>query len=112
MTIPPVEGGSVVSNEQDPVKAALALLDLDVWSISSVPGVITVVRRWSDNSTDTIVILSPATSYARRDDHRARLVWSAQGTVTEVVPEARDLPAPGQPDAPREVVPERLEPDL
>lgn len=88
---------TTADGDEDPVKAALSLLDPDVWTISSTRGMITVVRRWSDDSTDTIVILSTATSYARRDDCRQRLVWSTQGRVGDTVRAVLDLPAPGRP---------------
>ena len=88
------------SADAEDVATALAMLDPDVWHIWSAPGVITIVRRWTDESADTVVLLSANTAYGRRDNAAGRLVWSRRGTATDVVRAVLDLPAPGHPDAP------------
>jgi hypothetical protein len=78
------------------ILAALLVLSQDHWVISSVPGMITATRQWSDGSQDTVLVLSPEIAYARRDDPSGRLVWHRKGPVGEVVAAAQYLnpPAP------------------
>jgi hypothetical protein len=65
-----------------------------VWRICSAPGVVTLVRHWTDDSADTVLILSEATALARRDGHAERLVWTCEGPVLEVVNAVLALPVP------------------
>lgn len=87
---------------QGRLQAALETLlaDDDRWRVTPSRGCVTVTRGWPDGSVDTLIILSPETAYARRDDAGNRQVWAVRGTVEQIVTAARDVPAPGAPDAP------------
>jgi hypothetical protein len=94
-----------VHSEQDRIAAALDQLAADQWVITPVPGmVIIATRRWSDESVDTVLILSPENTYGRRDDSAKRFVWRTKGSVEAVLRAAQDLPSPGAQDAPREPI--------
>lgn len=96
-----------VHSEQDRIAEALGVLAPDQWEITPVPGMgVTATRRWSDESLDTVLVFSPDSTYARRDDAAKRLVWKMRGTVETVLQAAQDLPPPGSPGAPTDPIPD------
>lgn len=95
-----------IHNEQERIAAALELLTPDLWVITPVQGMgIIATRQWSDESEDTVLVLSPESTYARRHDAAKRLMWQLKGSIEVVLRAVEDLPPPGSPGAPRDPVP-------
>jgi hypothetical protein len=77
------------------VVAALELLDHNVWHISSVPGLITVTRRWPDGSVDTLLMIgSTGNAHGRRDDPSGQPVWKLDGPADTVAAALNALETP------------------
>ena len=93
-------------DQQNEVVEALALLDPDVWAISSRPGIVAVVRRWTDDSTDSILLFSPESAHARREDSAGRTVWKCVGAAVDVVQAMLALAKPKDADAPSTPLPD------
>lgn len=108
----PPEDDPAVHSAQDRIATALGVLAPDQWKITPVPGMLTANRDWSDGSRDTVIVLSPDSTYARRDDHAKNLVWQTRGTVETVVKAAQDLAPPKSPGAPRDPIRDPTEPPL
>jgi hypothetical protein len=80
---------------------ALELLEPNVWTIRSVPGLITVTRGWPDDSVDALLVLgSIGAAHGRRDDSNGQLVWKLDGPADVVVTALNALLPPGTPGAP------------
>ncbi len=62
---------------------------------SPVAATVTLTRCWPDETADTVVVLSPDTTYAWRDDPRGREVERIRGSAERVIVAVRDWPAPG-----------------
>lgn len=95
---------SAKQTAQDRLTAVLeALFASDSrWRIVTSPGCVTITRGWLDGSVDTLIILSPETAHARRDDATGCQVWAAGDTVDKIITAVRELPAPFAPEAPRQ----------
>lgn len=89
------------SSAEDRLVAALeTLLDADDrWRVVPSPGCVTMTRGWPDGSVDTLVLLSPDSAYAVREDSQGRRPWSIRGKLDQIVDQARSLAAPDSPDA-------------
>ena len=55
---------------------------------------VTLTRCWREETVDTVVLLSPDTTYAWREDSRGREVERIRGTAEQVIVAVRDWPAP------------------
>jgi hypothetical protein len=81
-------------------------LDPTQWTRSTTPVMDTLLRRWSDGSLDTLIVLNPDVAHVRRDDGRGRKVKDDNGTAVEMARFIQHLPAPGTPGAPSGEVPD------
>lgn len=91
-----------LSPEDQLVAAMETLLDADDrWRVVPSPGCVTMTRGWPDGSVDTLVLLSPDSAYAVREDSQGRRPWSMRGTLELIVGHVRRLVAPDHPDAPK-----------
>lgn len=90
------------SEADDQLRAELApLIAADErWRVMARAGHTHVVRRWQDGTVDTVILLSPDTAYALREDPQGRRPWSMAGTRQQIIDHAQNLAAPGSPDAP------------
>ena len=104
MTEPPNHVHAETNTAQDRIASALELLAPEQWVITSVPGMVTATRGWSDQSRDTVIVLDPDNAYARRDDHSGNLVWQTRGAVETVTAAIQALPSPRSPCAPRDPI--------
>ena len=68
-------------------------------------GVLIYMRSWPDDTVDTLAVTGPAEAIAERTDPDGCPVWRQLGPLSEVIAELRKVPAPGEPDAPREILP-------
>lgn len=91
------------SSAEDQLVAAMeTLLDGDdQWRVVPSPGCVTMTRGWPDGSVDTLMLLSPDSAYAVREDPQGEQPWSMRGTLQQIVGHARRLVAPVHPDAPK-----------
>jgi hypothetical protein len=87
---------------QTPLVAALEVLfERDErWSSVPSPGGATLTRGWDDGTADTLLVLSPDTSYAWREDPQGREIIRIRGTAEQMIAAVCEWPAPGEPGAP------------
>lgn len=71
----------------------------------SFGGVLIYMRAWPDDSVDTLAVTGPTEVVAERTDANGCPVWRRLGAMTEVIAELRKVPAPDDPDAPRDILP-------
>jgi hypothetical protein len=87
----------------DLIAALESLFESDQrWRPLPMPGGATITRSWDDESVDTVVVLSPDTAYAVRDDPHGREIQRIRGTAREVITAVRAWPPPSEPNAPNE----------
>jgi hypothetical protein len=65
---------------------------------------VVLIRPWSDGSVDTIALSSVNDAIVERTNLAGEVVWHQTGTVSEVIAGLRAVPAPSEPDAPRQVI--------
>lgn len=65
----------------------------------------TGVRVWPDGSSDALGIRGEADTQAVRTNPSGELVWKREGDVASVLDALLELPPPGDPLAPRLVIP-------
>jgi hypothetical protein len=65
------------------------------------------VRTWPDGSAEALGVLSSTDAQAVRTDPNGEQVFFREGTLVEVIDALVELPAPGNPGAPRLVLPGR-----
>ena len=92
--------------EQNDVRTSLvaaldALFERDEqWTSVPSPGGATLTRSWDDGTADTLVILSPDTAYAWRENANGREIIRLRGTAGKIIGAVSEWPAPGEPGAP------------
>lgn len=99
----PDQPGKNHSAVEDRVAAAIATLSASdgQWQVVRSCGGMTATRPWPDGTTDTVILLSPSTAYAVRDNPDGRgSPWSVTGSAEHVVRAAAAVKAPGTPGAP------------
>lgn len=67
--------------------------------------VLIYMRSWPDDSVDTLAVTGPAKVVAERTNPDGCPVWRKSGDLAEVIAELRQVPAPSEPDAPRDILP-------
>ena len=67
-------------------------------------GVLIYMRAWPDDSVDTLAVTGPAEVVAERTDPNGCPVWRKVGALAEVIAELRTVPAPSDPNAPKDIL--------
>lgn len=96
-----------MSSDDDAVQDLHDLIGEGGWR--PVPGafghVLIYMRSWPDGSVDTLAVTGPAEVVAERTDANGCPVWRKLGALAEVIAALRTVPAPGEPGAPRDILP-------
>jgi hypothetical protein len=101
------------SSADDQLIAALEALFLDDerWKPKSATGVTMVQRSWPDGTVDTLILLSPASAYAVREDAQGGRPWSmGPAPAEQIVGHARKLLPPDDPNASKPLRSDRSNP--
>jgi hypothetical protein len=93
-----------VQSEMTAALEALFLSD-ERWNRGRAAGSTVIQRSWEDGTVDTLIVLSSDTAYAVREAPDGRRPWSATGSTKHVVDAAREVAAPGAPNAPESGLP-------
>lgn len=92
--------------DDTPLQELRALLDLGGWiALPGIEGKLIFIHPWPDNSVDSLAIWDETEALAQRTNPVGQPVWACKDTLTTVLAELRDVPAPDAPDAPRTVLP-------
>jgi hypothetical protein len=96
-----------MSSDDDALQDLQALIGEGGWRPlpGAFGGLLIYMRSWPDDSVDTLAVTGPREVVAERTDANGCPVWRKLGALSEVIAELRTVPAPGEPDAPRDILP-------
>jgi hypothetical protein len=96
-----VDGRDDQARLESELTAALEALFLsdERWNRARAAGSTLIQRSWEDGTVDTLILLSSVIAYAVREAPDGRRPWSVTGSTTHVVDAAREVAAPGAPNA-------------